>query len=239
MTLALSSNQSAIVVRNLTTSNNVALPSAPTAGNKLIYIVAVDKSAGTFTPPSGFTQRANYVAASVSLHVAEKTSDGSETGNITATWTTNRASKAFVAEITATGTIAFDVAAQNGTETAGQSLNTGSANAGANAVLAIVVWCCDSAKANPADPDPTGSWTGSYSTQVQNWQATAGWGEPGFVIGVGTPTPSAANSSTYTHDGTTDQMAAAIIIFSETGGGGGPSGHGALLAQHRNRRVFA
>jgi len=232
------SNASAVnVLSSLGTTNAVALPSAPTAGNKICYFAAVDKSAGTFTAPTGFTTRASVSAASKSFIFAEKTADGSETGSIAATWTTSRASKAIVFELTATGTIAFDAANQNDSETAGTSITSSAVTAGADAALAVIVVAKDSAKAHPADPDPTVTWTaGGVTTRAQNWHATPS-GDPGLVVGTA-PVSAGSYSATFTHDGSSDQLAIGVIIFSETGGGS-PSGNGPKIGFRRNSRIAA
>lgn len=241
MTIALNtSNVSAVnVVSSLATTNAVTLPSAPTAGSKICYLATVDKSAGTFTAPTGFTIRASLSAASTSFVFAEKTAVGNETGAIAATWTTSRASKAVVFELTTTGTIAYDVMVQNNSETAGTSIASGSVTAGANAAFAVAVVSKDSAKSAVGDADPTVTWTvGGFTTRIQNWTATPS-GDPGLVVGTATVSPGSV-SATFSHDGSSDQLGIAVIVFSETGtGGGGSGGSGALLAQQRNRRVFA
>lgn len=219
---------SAITVVSANASTvSATLPAAPVSGNKIVFLLIVDKAAGTFTPPTGFTQRQAISAASVSLLVCEKTSDGTESGAISASWTgTVTRPKAMVMELQASGTIAYDSSASNNTESTVTSLASGTATTGADASFGIVLFGNDSAKASPSDPDPTVSLTNSFSIHSQNWTATAGVGEPAFVVGTGAVSPSSTAASTINHDGNVDQMAGAIIVFSETGGGGGgPSGH--------------
>lgn len=228
MTVSVAQASSVAVTSSSTTSVGVSLPSGPTSGNILVVLVCVDKNAGTWTPPSGFTTRQSVSAASMSMLMATKTSDGSETGTLTTSWSNARPNKAIVMEITGTGTISYDSSASNNTETAGTSLATGTASTGADAAFAVTLWGNDSAKASPGDPDPTGSWTNSITTYAEEWTASAGVGEPGFVCGTGPAAASSSVSSTYSHDGNSDQMAAGIIVIAETGGGGGGSSNGPM-----------
>lgn len=223
------------------TSVSCTLPTPPVAGNRLVWMQTVDKNAGTFSPPSGFMLRQQRPGGSVALMVAEKVSDGSESGALSASWSNAFRPKAILFELQASGgaSIIYDGSNSQQTEAAGTSYSTATATSGAQSPFALVMWCNDSAKADPGDPDPTGSWTGGFTTVAEDWYASAGVGEPGFVVGAASVAVESSISSTYSHDGNSDQMAAAIIIFSETGGGPGSSGNGALLSSHRNKLVIA
>jgi hypothetical protein len=75
------------------------------AGNLLIGAWAVDKNAGTFTPPTGWTTVAAQTGTSVSLLIARKVAAGGET-TATASWTAgaNAGASAVIAEYSGTST---------------------------------------------------------------------------------------------------------------------------------------
>jgi len=66
----------------------VTLDSTATSGNLIFTCLGVDKSAGTITVPTGFTEINQYVSSSVSGACAFKVSAGTES---TITWTTTDA----------------------------------------------------------------------------------------------------------------------------------------------------
>lgn len=70
-----------------TSLTTAALPTPATAGNVLVAGWQVDKNAGTFTPPPGWTTIATQSGASVSIHLAYKVATGGET-TATASWAT-------------------------------------------------------------------------------------------------------------------------------------------------------
>lgn len=71
----------------VTSSSSGTLPTPATAGNALIAVFGIDKAAGTFTVPSGWTQLAQVSGASVSLFVIGKIAAGGET-SVTVTYST-------------------------------------------------------------------------------------------------------------------------------------------------------
>ena len=234
MAISIRQQSPVTVVSTNASTVSATLPSAPVSGNKIVFLAIVDKAAGTFTGPTGFTVRQSRTATSISLIVAEKTSDGTESSAISASWTgTVTRPKAIVVELQASGTLSYDSSAQNGTESAVTSLASGTATTGANAAFALAVFGNDSAKANPADPDPTPTLSGGFSVLAQEWTATAGIGEPGFVFGSGSVSPSSTAATTATFTGATaDQMAGAIIVFAESGDTTPPTMSSATVASN-------
>lgn len=245
MTISIRQASPITVVSAGATTVSCTLPAAPVAGNKLAFLLLVDKTAGTFTPPTGFAARQTYSNTSISALIAEKTADGSESGAISASWTGSFRPKAILVELQGSaGAVSYDSSQLSGTETNVTTISTGSVTVGATAGFALVLFGNDSAKAAPTDPDPVPTLTGTngtFSVYTQNWFATGGIGEPGFVLGSGTVTPSSSVScSVSLASATADQMVGAIIVFAEDGGGGGgSSGRGALIANRRNMRVFS
>lgn len=69
------------------TSLALPLGATATAGHVLLAVWAVDKSAGTFTTPSGWTLLASQVGTSVSIMVCGKVAAGTET-TVTGSWST-------------------------------------------------------------------------------------------------------------------------------------------------------
>src|SRR5690606_30186513 len=138
------------VITTAATSAGATLPSAPVSGNIIVYICGIDKSVSGITPPSGFTSRVASSAASVALIVATKVSDGSETGTISASWTTARMSKGVVFELEASGgaTIGYDTRVVTNPNTPVTSQATGTiATTATAATYGIVIAAKDSAKA--------------------------------------------------------------------------------------------
>lgn len=71
---------------NSATTGTLTTPAV--AGNLLIAHVGVDKSAGTFTVPAGWTELANVVGASASTLIVGKIAAGGE-ASLTISWTTS------------------------------------------------------------------------------------------------------------------------------------------------------
>ncbi|MCP4468999.1 MAG: hypothetical protein GY942_19430 [Aestuariibacter sp.] len=225
--MAITARQATPIAVNVAATNIAShtLAAEPVAGSRLVFLLTVDKTAGAFTPPAGFAPRCTVSGGSMSLFICDKVSDASETGAISVSWSNSRPNKSQLVELQADGTIVFVGADENDTNATGQSMNTGSFLVGALAAFCLTLWGCDSAKADPSDPDPTGSWTGPIATYAEDWSASAGVGEPAYVLGMGTFAPAATATSTYTHDGVTDQQAAAIIGYAEEA----PTGPGDVL----------
>lgn len=110
-------------IRNSVTNNSLELvlrnddgtQVTATAGNVLIGLWAVDKSAGAFTPPAGWTVLVNIVGAETSMLLCGKISDGTETA-VTASWSTM-------------GEGASGLLTERAPSTAGNVLNFGPVNA--------------------------------------------------------------------------------------------------------------
>lgn len=220
------------------------LPNPPTAGNMLVYFLTVDKSSGIISDGNGFTVLRSEVTSSVSIAIAGRTADGEEDESsiLGPTWATSQDAKAFIIELSSSvgGAIAFDTANSNSTTSSVLTLGTNSITLAAAAAYAVTLMGKDSAKASDTDPDPTASWSDGFSMLAQNWFASFGTGEPGFAVGGRTVTGPGSLSSTFTHDGSTDQLACAIVSFTETGGGGGGASSkiGPRIAGAQNRRIL-
>lgn len=78
------------------TSHAIALRSAPTAGRLLVCDIAVDKNAGAFTPPAGWTLSGDISGVGVSVARAVKVADGSESQLV---WRWTRGQNGSVAKV--------------------------------------------------------------------------------------------------------------------------------------------
>lgn len=209
------------------TSGSCTFDSAPTSGNIIVFIQAVDKNAGTFTPPSGFTAFTNLPRTNtdISLWAGHKVSDGTESGAITCTWTTGNNWQTALVEITGTGTFAVDQSESNITASAVTTLSSGTTGTnGADTDFGLAMFCNDS-----SGSVVTEAWTNGFSTLAASENVG---GNPGVWIGTGSVTPSSTAETTISALNA-DQIAGFIVTFSDSGGGGG--GFQAAWAINSNR----
>lgn len=220
MTITARQSSAWTVESSSVTSLSATLPAAPVSGNIIVYFLIVDKASGTLTQPTGFSTPSTSANTNVSGMMVMKTSDGTESGAISGSWSTARPAKCRVVEFQASGTIGFGAFATpvyQGTNSAGITTNAVSAPADTNLLIALIGK--DSAK-NAADPDPGSSWTDSFSTYAIDWSVPTDNGEPAIAIGLRTVSGSGSYSTTFSHDGNTDQWVAFLAALTETGGGG-------------------
>jgi len=190
------------------TSITATLSSGATAGNLLVTTIATDKSAGSYTVPSGFTPIHDYIGPSISGAMAYKIATGGETA-ITWSYATSEESSAWVGEYSGLASSnVLDVSAEADSadvavtsQTTGTTATTSMANE-----LAVAMFGIDSALY------ATGrSWTNSF-TEVSFVGAsnTAG-------LGVATKTLSSTGTQTTTASWVTaDQACGAIATFKTT-----------------------
>jgi hypothetical protein len=84
---------------------------APAVGSLIVTAVAIDKSSGTLTTPSGFTLLNNHVATDVSGGLAYKVSDGTET-TVVWSWVTSHEACSWVGVYTGLSSTPEDAKAE-------------------------------------------------------------------------------------------------------------------------------
>lgn len=201
----------------VTTFTSGALPTLTTAakaGNALIGIWAIDKAAGTFTAPSGWTKLVEQSGASTSIMVAGKMAAGGET-TATATWTTGGAGYAAIfAEYSGvTGFGATQIPAYSDAIATSMALGPLTATANGRAIAAFSIDSIyTSAGQQSFSPTATG-----WNTAIVGQSAGTSAGIPGAAL-VEMPTDT-ANGATI--PSTTfswvygDQVAGALILLND------------------------
>ncbi len=210
-----------------TSSNTVTctLGSAATAGNLLVTVVGTDKTAGTYTVPSGFTMIQNTSATSVSGAMAYKVATGGETAIPWSQSTSTGSIACWVAEYSGTATSnVLDVSAENesssSSDTSVQSLSTGTTATTSQAnELAIAMMAPDTM----SNVDGGRAWSNGFAeTAFVNVGITGG---TGLSVAIKNLSSVGGQSSVYSTTDTGDQMYAAIATFRAGGG----------TAWHRNQ----
>jgi hypothetical protein len=207
------------------TANTVTLPATASVGNLIVFALAGDKNTGTVTMTgTGWTVVHSLPSTSVSLYVAWKVSDGTET---TITATTSAApltgNTCWAAEVAQSGTGPWGTRAQasNITDEVGAvSWATGQDTATADG-LAFAAIAVDTAANVPA-----GSWSDGYAN-VYDAPSTSGSGGGAGGIHVGAApilSGGVAGSIWATSGGVADQISGAVVVV----GRGSTAGAAAL-----------
>jgi hypothetical protein len=191
------------------TTITVTLSPQPTAGSLLVAAVASDKSAGTYTPPTGFTVLNDYVNTSVSGSMAYKIADGTESSVV---WSQSSSSpaglSAWVGEYT--GATSLDVKAEAAAdETVVTSRSSGTTGTTSSTPeLGVAMMAADTNQS----VDLTREWSNGFAER--SWVTTGGAGSPGlsvadkYIGGTGTV------ETTFTTTDIGDQMYAQVATFS-------------------------
>ena len=184
----------------------------PTAGKILLVCVGWDKTATSFTTPSGFTALGQVIGASVSGAMFYKVATGSETSvAVTAGSAPAAGGNVWVGEIDAATLVDYTSPTYSDTNVA--SVSTGTATGSGFAVAMMTV---DSySQINAA----AGTWSNSFTEHPDGsphsgifWDSVGGnLGQASVAIAYKDVTGSA--ETTFTSGDTTDQMWAAIAIF--------------------------
>jgi len=181
---------------------------APTAGNLLVFAMAGDKNTGALTL-AGWTIETDLLSGSVSLYVAWKVSDGTET-TINASWATASAAgnTCWVGEYSQPGADPWALlgAATNITdETTVTTKTTGTTASVAADAIAIALAGVDSS----TSVGSVDAWGNSYTTRY----SATGFSGRGAVFVAELPTVAGTQSSTFNFTGTADQTSARIGIW--------------------------
>jgi hypothetical protein len=212
------------------TTLSATFGSTPTAGNLLVFAMAGDKNTGALTL-AGWTPVFELLATSVSLYLAWKVSDGTET-TVSPSWATSSAAgnMAWVGEYIDTGSAgAWSLLASasniNVADATSTSQATGTTAATSADGLAVALACIDSGTSVTLG---TQAWSGGY---VERYAPSGG--------GKGTPflaekfeLASATATSTFSFTGTADQLSAAIGVWAKVVAGAPPARAPALTSQY-------
>lgn len=195
-----------------TSTITCTLTFTPTAGKILLCCVGWDKTATSFTTPTGFTALGQAIGASVSGAMFYKVATGSETSvAVTAGSAPASGGNVWVAEIDAATLVDYTSPTYSDTNTL--SISTGTATGTGFAVAMMTV---DSySQINAA----AGTWSNSFTAHPDGsphsgifWDSVGGnLGQAPVVIAYKDVTGSA--ETTFTSGDTTDQMWAAVAIF--------------------------
>lgn len=189
---------------------------APTSGNLLVLVLGGDKNTGALTL-AGWTQVHVLTSASVSLYVAWKVSDGSET-SVTATTAVSapNGSTVWVGEYTAaavpTGTWTI-LGSASGITNELTTLTQASGTTGAVAQTGLGIACL---AIDSSTNMTTAAWSNSYASR---YTATGFSSSSAVAVAEGTVTSGATTSSTVTITGTADQVSAAVTVFAKVASG--------------------
>ena len=186
----------------------------PTAGKILLCCVGWDKSASSFTTPTGFTALGQAIGASVSGAMFYKVATGSETSvAVTAGAAPTGGGNVWVGEIDAATLV--DSTNPTYSDTAVSSISTGTATGDGFAVAMMTV---DSVSAIDNGP-PYGTWSNSFTGHPDGAfgsvfrDSGGGTGQAPVAIAYKDVTGSASTTFTQQVGETADQMWAAVAIF--------------------------
>jgi hypothetical protein len=201
---------------------------APTAGNLLIFQMAGDKNTGPLTL-TGWTATYELLNANVSLYLAWKISDGSET-TVSPLWdvASTAGNMAWVGEYSdsAAGTWSLLASASNITDGVNTfTWPTGTTAATSADGLGIASAAVDS-NTSVTGVDPWGS---SYAIRHSS---TGGGGRGAIFVAEKLEPASTAATSTFTFTGTADQTSAAIGVWAKVVAGTPPARVPALTSQY-------
>lgn len=197
-----------------TTSATVALASPAAAGRSLVCLVVVDKSAGAFTTPAGWTALYAAVGASVSLGVFVKTAAGGEQ-SLTVSWSTAVFSATlFLAEVNA----ALPTAARVGTYDSAETTVTSAALALPAALdvpaYVLAALALDSVGSNTANSAAPYTATNGYAKVAE--LPLSGFtdnGHPGLAVFDATLAAGSTGATTLATAGWSDQAKAVVLAF--------------------------
>jgi hypothetical protein len=183
--------------------------SPPTAGNLLILSLAMDKSTAAATP-AGWSAVVNSVQASVSLFMAWKVSDGTET-TVTVNHPINTSGNMLhIREESSATAGVWSLVASASTmsdNTAVLSQSTGVTGAISNAGLGVAIAGIDS-----SSNVTTVAWTSSYTAR---YTGTGGGTRGGLFVADRQVAVGPGQTSTFSYTGTADQVSAAVAVFAK------------------------
>ena len=185
----------------------------PTAGNLLVTAIGSDKTAGTYTIPTGFAVINQDITADVSGAMAWKVADGSETSVIWSQTTASPAGlSAWVGEyLPPSGTIVVDASAEtvnDGGSVQSRSSGTTAATVDAHE-LAVAMVAADTW----GSVDLTQAWTNGF---IQKAFVGSGAGPPACGVAQAYLFATGAVETTFSTTDTGDQMYAQVATFTVT-----------------------
>lgn len=191
----------------------------PTSGNLLMFAAGGDKDLGTFTM-SGWNVPVDLRSSSVSLIMAWKVSDGTETvASGTCTGANSGGSNTWVAEYSQSGSGAWGLRATKGENNSDENnvtvWSSGTTGTTDFEGKAIAAWATDSV---------TGAGTPTYTNGFSQIRVTTtGSGQAGLWVA----SADATASNTYESEidrvgGTADQMSGAILVMGREDDSGSP-----------------
>lgn len=197
------------------TSVAATLSSGATAGNILWCAVGIDKTAGTITPPSGFTAVLSNASTSLSMYFGYKVAAGGETTfTLTHTTAAPNGSTMWVGEFsdTAGGTWAVLSSATNPTnEATVTALSSGTAAAPPMTCAAIAAFTIDSSDSSTNAE----AWSNSF-TAIRALQGSGGASRADVAVGwLSSTAGGSTKETTHTHGPTADQKSGAIATFAK------------------------
>lgn len=199
----------------INTTITVTLDSTATSGNLLITYVTVDKSATSFTVPTGFTLIHDYVSSQVSIAAAYKFSDGTETA---ITWTLGGARQYKQAQVLEySGLDTFDVKAEadsGSSSVTSQSTGTTATTASTSARAFALV-----GSDSKGSTDTGGAWTNSFTSTYTDPGGLAS-GAPGLYSAEKDLSSTGTQTTSYSTTGVGDEMAGTIAVFYQSGSSG-------------------
>lgn len=201
------------------TSISATFDSATTSGNLLLAYLTVDKDSGAITVPTGFTLVHDYVGLSVSIAMAYKFSDGTETA---VTW--NHATARTMKQMQIleySGLDTFDVSAEADSANANTTSQTSgtTATTASTSARAFALFGSDSKGSTDAGVAYTNSFTSTYTDP-----GGINTGCSGLYSAEKDLSATGTQETTFsTTNPTGDQMAGIIAVFYLAGGG--PTGN--------------
>ena len=188
-------------------SATVSLPAAPTAGNLLVAIGSVDKTASYNDPPTGWTRVVSDNSnAGCSHQIIYKISNGTETSVTLTPVSVSRPQSAIIAEYSGVDTL--DVTAQNSQATPATTCASGTTAATTSAqALALAFFSSDSAQ----NVETGRSYSNGFNEYGFTGEASAG--TPGTNLVDKALSATGTQTTTFTCLDTGDEQLGAIAVF--------------------------
>lgn len=196
------------------TTISATFGAAPTSGNLLVFVMGGDKNTGALTL-AGWTIETQLLSTSVSLYMAWKVSNGTET-TVSASWANSSASGnvLWVGEYQQTGSDPWSLLAKatNITdETVVNTKATGTTASVAAGAIALAMAAVDTS----TSVTTVNAWGNGYTIRFSG----TGFSARGAPFVAEHVTLGGTESSTFNYTGTADQVSAAIGVLARAVGG--------------------
>jgi len=196
------------------------LPTPATEGNLLVMGVGVNKDAGTFTLPSGFTEIHNTTATSVSGGMAYKIAEGGET-SVTWNWTAGEPASCWLGEFSGIRTdnpldvYAFNTTFSDADSTTDRTSSGVTGTTSQNSELAIAMFTIDTVWNADAGRDWTNGFTDLGFPEGTSDEGQAGIGTAYKILASAGAIETVVNWTGTS--GSADQAYAMIATFKGSG----------------------